>query len=313
MQTSKSKSKRMTKALIGVMTTGLVATHFVQPASAQIASKNIPVSINISGTAPAGVTNATVTLSCKNTTSTSNYQGEKATSVTLAANQVNLNNFALESVPAGALCKFGVSGIGATQTAGSPAIGTVTLILGGAPASDPTRNITGPTPGVSSDFLSLADNTTAVINLQFPAVGTGATTTTTVVGSSTIPGQTTTTVKGGIIFLPIETPASTIPSATSTTGLATTTTGASSSSTSTIPATTTTGPPTTVASVLPVATTTAPAPTTKAPVVEPKPTDTKPARAKRPTKNKRKATLVGKKAATKKKSLNVRSTKTAQR
>jgi hypothetical protein len=312
MQPRKSKSKRMTKAIIGIMTTGLAATHFVQPASAQIASKNIPVSINISGTAPAGVTNATVTLSCKNTTSTSNYQGEKATSVTLAANQVNLNNFALESVPAGALCKFGVSGIGPTQAAGSPAIGTVTLILGGAPASDPTRNITGPTPGVSSDFLTLADNTTAVINLQFPAVSTGATTTSTVAGSSTIPrqttipGQTTTTVKGGIVFLPIETATSTIPSTTSTTGLAPTT-SALTASTSTVAPTTI---PATTTPTLPVVTTSAPV--TTAPVIEPEPTATKPARAKRTTKNKRKATLVGKRAA-KAKSSKAKSTKTAQR
>jgi hypothetical protein len=151
MQTSKSKSKRMTKALLGVLTTGLLATHFIQPASAQIASKTVAVSINTAGTVPATVTNATVTLSCKNATGNSSYSGERATSITLGANQVNLNNFGLETVPAGAVCKFAVSAIGPTPAAGTTPIGTVTLILGGAAATDPTRYITGPTPGVTSD------------------------------------------------------------------------------------------------------------------------------------------------------------------
>jgi hypothetical protein len=159
-------TKRISRKALALAAVGVLASPaFAQVANAQIITKTIAVTLKAVGPVPTGVTGASVTVTCKNTT---NNPGETVSAFSLTPGQTaNLNNFLLTTAAPGSSCKVKVVNAGSANTT----LGATIVSIGGAASTATSGAYKAGSGGtVETDYVPVTDSTTVDITMSFPQI-----------------------------------------------------------------------------------------------------------------------------------------------
>jgi Domain of unknown function (DUF5979) len=159
-------TKRISRKALALAAVGVLASPaLAQVANAQIITKTIAVTLKAVGPIPSGVTGASVTVTCKNTT---NNPGETVSAFSLTPGQTaNLNNFLLTTAAPGSSCKVKVVNAGSANTT----LGATIVSIGGAASTATSGAYKAGSGGtVETDYVAVTDSTDVQITMSFPQI-----------------------------------------------------------------------------------------------------------------------------------------------
>ncbi len=156
-------TKRISRKALALAAIGVIAAPaFATVANAQIGTQAIATTLKAVGPVPSGVTGASVSISCKNTT---NNPGDVVAAFSLTPGQTaTIPSFQLNSASS---CRVTSTNAGSANTS----LGTITISIGGATSSSTIGAFaTGSGPTVATGYVPVVSATDIQITMSYPLI-----------------------------------------------------------------------------------------------------------------------------------------------